>query len=465
MCGGIGSEVYLVARLCDHRPADVAMEISAELKAQYAWLSMAPNQAWFKAKQGDLEAQYVLGMCHLHGVQQDKSTKSAASWLSKAANSGHVAAQFHIGLLWLEGKGVTQQDETEATKWLQRAASAGHPEALYNMGVLCLNGTGMPQSGKEAAHFFFEAAKLGNSEAQFRYAMVLEHKVHKERRQEAERIAQAREAAERAASRRSGSEDGSTEGEEDENDDSEEESDDDIFGTEDVGEIELEPLQPSHIRGSVAILLGQSLHWLIKAADNGHGLAQHKAALLYMLGVEPVDPDKDKHGIWHMRPSVVTWGKSYLHSLLVREAKPFSRNPSVVTWNVAMKEKEVEFGPNLEKAAEWHEKAAKHGMLASAYAIAIAKESGRGTGVAVEEAFEWYKIAATGQLADSEGSMQGVEYICPHCLAWNPNQRTKETPKGNNRCRQCKEERYFSKDLLVRDPLAGTVHSNKVPLP
>ena len=102
------------------------MEASAELKAQYAWLSMAPNQAWFKAKQGHLEAQYVLGMCHLHGVQQDKSTKSAASWLSKAANSGHIAAQFQIGLLWLEGKGVTQQDETEATKWLQRAAAAGH---------------------------------------------------------------------------------------------------------------------------------------------------------------------------------------------------------------------------------------------------------------------------------------------------------------------------------------------------
>jgi TPR repeat protein len=327
------------------------------------------------------------------------------------------------------------------------------------MGVLCLNGTGMPQSGKEAANFFYEAAKLGNSEAQFRYAMVLEQKVHKERRQEAERIAQAREAAERAASRKSGSEDESSEGEVEEVEDSEEESDDDIFGTQNVSEVELEPLQPSDVRGSVAVLLGQSLHWLIKAADKSHGLAQHKAALLYMLGVEPVDPDKENHGPWHMRPSVVTWGKSCVHALLVGEARPFSRNPSVVTWNIAMKEKEVEIGPNLEKAAEWHEKAANNGMLSSAYAIAIAKETGRGTHVALEEAFEWYKIAATGQLADSEGSMQGVEYICPHCLAWNPNRRTKETPKGNNRCRQCKEERYFPKDLLVKDPLAGIVRT------
>ena len=108
--------------------------------------------------------QYVLGMCHLHGVQQDKSAKLAASWLSKAATAGHVAAQYHLGLLWLEGKGVTRQDETEASKWLSKAAAENHPEALFNMGVLCLNGTGMPQSGKEAANYFRQAAQLGNKE-------------------------------------------------------------------------------------------------------------------------------------------------------------------------------------------------------------------------------------------------------------------------------------------------------------
>jgi TPR repeat protein len=125
---------------------------------------LSNDQAWFKAKQGDLEAIYVLGMCHLHGVQQDKSTKSAASWLSKAASGGHVGAQFQIGLMWLEGKGVTRQDDNEATKWLQKAAAESHPEALFNMGVLSLDGRGMPKSGKEAASYFKQAAQLGNKE-------------------------------------------------------------------------------------------------------------------------------------------------------------------------------------------------------------------------------------------------------------------------------------------------------------
>jgi hypothetical protein len=161
---------------------------------------------------------------------------------------------------------------------------------------------------------------------------------------------------------------------------------------------------------------------MIKAAKQNHGLAQHKSALLYMLGVEPVDPDAKKV-VFHTLPSVVSWAKSYVYSLNLGEAKPFSTKPSVVTWNNHMKKIEEKVGPNLEKAAEYHEQAANSGVLASQYAIAIAKETGLGTTVNQEESFTWYIVAASGQLGDGEGRMQGVEYICPHCLAWNPNRR------------------------------------------
>jgi len=409
------------------------------------------GQAWFKAKQGDLDSQYVLGMCHLHGVQQDKSTKQAASWLSKAATGGHLDAQFRLGLLWLEGKGVTRQDDTEATKWLERAAAANHPDAIFNLGVLCISGTGMPQSGREAAKYFLQAAQLGNREAQFRYATVLEYEVQKLRRHEAEEAAAAAE--------------GQALSEEDEgsesivDDEDAEESDDDYFG---AGEQKqhaedtpaLEPLQPRDVKGKVGELLGIALHWFIKAGKQNHGLAQHKAALLYMLGAEPLDPDT-KDTVWHSRPSVVTWGKSIMHALLVREAKPFSRYPSVVTWTGTVRKREETRSPNLEQAAKWHELAANNGVLASAYAIAVAKEAGQGTSVDLAQSFTWYQTAATGQIGDVEGYMTGVEYICPHCQTFNTNRRTKETPKGNNRCRQCKEERYFTKDLLVRNPVDG----------
>jgi len=374
-------------------------------------------------------------MCHLYGVQQDKSSKSAASWLSKAATGGHVDAQFHLGLLWLEGKGVTRQDDTEATKWLKRAADANHPDAIFNLGVLCISGTGdMPKSGREAARYFQQAAQLGNKEAQFRYATVLEYEVQKLRRQEAER---ARDEAERVDDEESDFSD---------DDEEAEESDDDYFGAEkqkgDAEEvIALQPLQPRDVKGKVGEMLGIALHWYIKAGKQNHGLAQHKAALLYSLGVDPIDPDT-KDTVWHSRPSVVTWGKSIMHALRVREAKPFSRYPSVVTWTGAVREREDSRHPNLEQAAKWHEMAANNRVLASAYAVAIAKELGQGTIVDLEKSFMWYETAATGRVGDVEGYMTGVEYICPHCQTYNHNQRTKDTPKGNNRCRQCKEERF-----------------------
>ena len=349
--------------------------------------------------------------------------------------------------------------DTEATKWLERAANEGHPEALYNMGVLSIRGTGMPQSGREAANYFLQSAKLGNKEAQLRYAMVLEYEVKKLRRRELERAGKSDGNGQAQEDEESG---------EDDEDEDGQESDDDYFGTGegqgDENEDVLQPLQPSDVKGKVRTLLGNALHWLLKAGHQDHGLAQHKAALLYMLGVEPVSPEAGAYqDSWHVRPSVVTWGKSYLHALRVGEVKIFTKMPSVVTWMIVMKPKEVEkviIGPNLEQAAVWHEKAAKNGVLSSAYAIAMAKETGQGVEVSLDESFSWYKISATGQLGDSEGSMSGVEYVCPHCQTWNPNRRTKETPKGNNRCRRCHEERVFPKDVLIRNPLEN-IHVDK----
>jgi len=143
------------------------------------------------------------------------------------------------------------------------------------------------------------------------------------------------------------------------------------------------------------------------------------------------------------------WANSPALALRLNEARLFSTYPSVVTWNVQMKPKGAVASPNLEQAAKWHEMAANQGVLASAYAIAVAKETGSGIDANLQDSFAWYRIAATGQLGDGEGSISGVEYVCPHCLTWNPNRRTKHTPKGNNRCCQCKEERYFPKDLGV----------------
>jgi len=53
---------------------------------------------------------------------------SAAKMCRKEAEQGVPLAQYTLGLLYLEGKGVPQ-DKAEAIKWFRKAAKQGHAEA------------------------------------------------------------------------------------------------------------------------------------------------------------------------------------------------------------------------------------------------------------------------------------------------------------------------------------------------
>jgi len=50
-----------------------------------------------KAKNGDVESQYMLGTIYLEGSGVPQDINAALLWLSKAAKSNHAQAQYHIG--------------------------------------------------------------------------------------------------------------------------------------------------------------------------------------------------------------------------------------------------------------------------------------------------------------------------------------------------------------------------------
>ena len=52
----------------------------------------------------------------------------AAQWYFEAASQGHAEAQYSLGILFLTGSGVLQ-DNDEARKWISRAAAKGHADA------------------------------------------------------------------------------------------------------------------------------------------------------------------------------------------------------------------------------------------------------------------------------------------------------------------------------------------------
>jgi TPR repeat protein len=103
---------------------------------------------------------------------QDVYTKSLQE--SKAlAVQGDLVAQFRVGLIYYKGLGV-QPDYPEALNWFKKAALQGHPLAQYNAGYMNEKGEGTPQDYVEAVKYYRQSAERGNQLAQYNLGFMYE---------------------------------------------------------------------------------------------------------------------------------------------------------------------------------------------------------------------------------------------------------------------------------------------------
>ncbi len=116
------------------------------------------------ANDGDAAAQFNLGVMYLtgHGVQQDDA--AAALWFRKAAEQGYALAQTNLGVLYRDGRGVAE-DATEAVMWLRKAADQGDAVSEFQLGNQYAFGKGVPQDYSEAMIWYRKAAEQGHRKA------------------------------------------------------------------------------------------------------------------------------------------------------------------------------------------------------------------------------------------------------------------------------------------------------------
>ena len=79
------------------------------------------------------------------------------------AEQGDPEAQFHLGEMYLRGRGVTQNFQ-EAADWYTKAAESGHSGAQGVLGGLHAVGLGVPQDFGEAYFWLIVAAIWSKSE-------------------------------------------------------------------------------------------------------------------------------------------------------------------------------------------------------------------------------------------------------------------------------------------------------------
>ena len=85
------------------------------------------------AEQGNATAQYFIGLMYTEGKGVPQDDAVAVEWYRKAAEQGLADAQFALGFMYDEGKGVPQ-DDALAYMWFNLAAAQGNPPAPRSPG-------------------------------------------------------------------------------------------------------------------------------------------------------------------------------------------------------------------------------------------------------------------------------------------------------------------------------------------
>jgi localization factor PodJL len=122
---------------------------------------------------GNTRAQLQIGLTYLngHGVTEDDAR--AAHWLELAAVQGNAVAQYWLATLFEHGKGE-KADASQAIKWYEAAALQGNLKAMYKLAVSYAEGWGTPQNYGEAARWFSRAGEYGFINAQYNLGVLYE---------------------------------------------------------------------------------------------------------------------------------------------------------------------------------------------------------------------------------------------------------------------------------------------------
>ena len=119
------------------------------------------------AEQGHVTAQYYLGSMYYDGKGVEQNLEKALYWTKKAAEQGHAVAQHALGNMYYDGEGVEQNLEN-ALYWTKKAAEQGHLPSQFNLGFSYLNS----EDFKRAAVWMTKTAEQGDATARFNLGLM-----------------------------------------------------------------------------------------------------------------------------------------------------------------------------------------------------------------------------------------------------------------------------------------------------
>ena len=108
-----------------------------------------------------VQEAYEWGEKFYYGNGVEKNLVKALIMYLKAAEKGHVDAQYSAGYMYYYGEG-TSTDEEEAFKWCVKAANQGHAKAQYLVADMYSSGRGVNKNLRTAFSWYKKSAEAGN---------------------------------------------------------------------------------------------------------------------------------------------------------------------------------------------------------------------------------------------------------------------------------------------------------------
>lgn len=111
-------------------------------------------------------ADYYLGRIYLYGYGQLKNTQLAMRYFTQSAQKGYLPAIQILAKYTL----LHEKDPQQAFAWFKKAADAGDVDAQMFTAAAYMYGVGVKRNSDAATRYYINAAKNGNSIAQFTLA-------------------------------------------------------------------------------------------------------------------------------------------------------------------------------------------------------------------------------------------------------------------------------------------------------
>ena len=355
---------------------------------------------WYRkaADQGHVNAQFSLGVMYDFGLGVAEDNAEAFKWYRKAADQGQVKAQFNLGMMYHFGEGVAE-DKAEAFKWYRKAADQGDADAQLSLGALYDFGEGVAEDKAEAFKWYRKAADQGHADAQFNLGVM-----YSDGEGVAEDNAEAFKWYRKAA---------------------------------DQGEVKAQFNlgMMYHFGEGVAEDKAEAVKWYRKAADQGYAEAQFSLGVMYYDG-EGVAEDKAEAFKWYRKAAdqgdadaQLSLGVMYDFGEGVAEdkAEAFKWYRKAADQGDADAQLNLgalyDFGEGVAEdkaeAFKWYRKAADQGHADAQFNLGVMYSDGEGVAEDNAEAFKWYRKAADQGHASSQANL-GALIIS----GFRPNQET-----------------------------------------